>query len=196
MPPRQDEVVIATRLVSLIAAHQNLRTIVMRRFAIDNSLRIQRPLPATSAIGRHPHAAVFRQQRQIRRGAKRFTPKIKGQPRADHVVPLLQKVLHQLEEPGVTREKLNLVKSNNLELAAKFRLPETQDGPQITRIARRDLFRRIFIATPAADRVHPAPRVCPGLEDCDLLVPVAPQRLNLGKKMPRLARSHVADKET
>ena len=87
-PARKHEMFVASRLIGLVPAHEYLRTVEMRRHPVDDPLRIWRSRSAPRAIRGHPHAAVFRKERQFRRRPERLTPKVECQPGRQHVVAL------------------------------------------------------------------------------------------------------------
>lgn len=188
--------VVATRFVGLVAAYQDLRAVVVRGFSVDDPLGVRCSLPAACAVGGHPHTAVFGEQSQVRGGAKRFTAEVECEARSNHIIALIQKVFHQLEEPGVAGEELHLVEGDDLEFAAQFGFTGAEDGPEITWVTRGDFFRDVLVAAAAADGIHAAAGIGAGFKDGDFLVPVATQGFNLRQEMPSLARSHVTDEET
>jgi len=186
---------VAARFIGFVAAHLDLRAVIRRGLAIDNALRIRRAAPAFRAIRSHPHAAIFRKQRKIRRGSERLAAKIESQTGCQHVIPVVEKILHHLEETGIAREELHFVESHHFKTAASDRFLRAQDHPHLFRIVDGNLFGRILIAFPALDATEAAARVGQRLEHRDFLVAVFPQRIDFGEQMARLARCHIADEQ-
>ena len=165
----------------------------MRGLPVDDALRVKRPSPAPGAIRGHPHAPVFSQQREVRSGSKRLAAEIERKARSQHVIPLFQQVLYQLEEPGIAWKELHFIERNHLKATARQRFLFAQKRPQFAGRGSRNLLRGILIALATLDAAHAAARIGTRLEYGYFLVAVLPQGIDLGKQMARFAGRHIAD---
>jgi pyrroline-5-carboxylate reductase len=189
-------VIVAARLIGFVTAHQNLRAVVVGRMTIDDALRIDRAATAFSAVGCHPHAAVFREQRKVRSGAERFSAKVECEPGSQHIIAIFQQVPDELEEAGIAGEELHFVEGNDLEAAACHGFLSAQNRPDFIGVRGQDLLCGILITTTTFDTAQAAACVGPRLEDSNLLVAVTTQSVDLREKMPGLARSHISNKQS